>query len=133
VEVLRIPVLPVAIGIYLPVQLNACIMVGGLIRLFFDKMKDGKKKEKTISNGILFCSGMIAGEGLIGIVLAILAVVGVSEILDLSKFISLPSWALSIGSIVVFGLIILSLLKFTIWNKKSNVANDDTDVTAEVE
>jgi len=28
---------------------------------------------------------------------------------------------------------ILSLLKFTIWNKKSNVANDDTDVTAEVE
>ena len=127
VEILRIPVLPVAIGIYLPVQLNACIMVGGLIRLFFDKMKEGKKKDKTISNGILFCSGMIAGEGLVGIILAILAVVGVSEVLDLSKFITLPSWASSIGSIVVFGLIILSLLKFTIWNKKSNTVTEDTE------
>ncbi|MBR2916176.1 MAG: oligopeptide transporter, OPT family, partial [Clostridia bacterium] len=32
-EILGIPVLPFAIGIYLPVQLNACIMIGGLIRL----------------------------------------------------------------------------------------------------
>lgn len=31
VEIIRIPVLPFAIGIYLPVQLNACIMVGGLV------------------------------------------------------------------------------------------------------
>ena len=131
VEILRIPVLPVAIGIYLPVQLNACIMVGGLIRLIFDRMKEGKKKEKTISNGILFCSGMIAGEGLVGILLAVLAVVGVGEVLDLSKFISLPAWVLSIGSIVVFGLIILSLLKFTIWNKKANAITEDAEVEAE--
>ena len=46
VEILGIPVLPFAIGVYLPVQLNACIMVGGLVRLVFDKMnmKDKKKK-----------------------------------------------------------------------------------------
>jgi hypothetical protein len=133
VEILRIPVLPVAIGIYLPVQLNACIMVGGLIRLFFDKMKEGKKKDKTISNGILFCSGMIAGEGLVGILLAILAVVGVSGALDLSGIIKLPAWASNIGSIVVFGLIILSLLKFTVWNKKANTVTENTeaDITAE--
>ncbi|MBO5231644.1 MAG: oligopeptide transporter, OPT family [Clostridia bacterium] len=130
VEILRIPVLPVAIGIYLPVQLNACIMVGGLIRLFFDRMKEGKKKNNIISNGILFCSGMIAGEGLVGIVLAILAVVGVGSVLDLSGMLSaVPSWIMSVGSIVVFGLIILSLLKFTVWNKKSNakvVENTET-------
>ena len=132
VEILRIPVLPVAIGIYLPVQLNACIMVGGLIRLFFDKMKEGKRKDKTISNGILFCSGMIAGEGLIGIILAVLAIVGVDKVIDLSKFISLPSWALSIGSILVFGLIILCLLKFTIWNKNTKINDTDTDAQTEV-
>ena len=130
VEILRIPVLPVAIGIYLPVQLNACIMVGGLIRLFFDRMKEGKKKNNIISNGILFCSGMIAGEGLVGIVLAILAVVGVGSVLDLSGMLSaVPAWIMSVGSIVVFGLIILSLLKFTVWNKKSNakvVENTET-------
>ena len=33
-ELLRIPVLPFAIGIYLPVQLNACIMIGGVTLLF---------------------------------------------------------------------------------------------------
>ena len=68
VEIVGIPVLPFAIGIYLPVQLNACIMVGGLVRLVLEKMKrkDEEKKE-IINDGILFCSGMIAGEGLVGI------------------------------------------------------------------
>ena len=55
VELIGIPVLPFAIGVYLPVQLNACIMVGGIIRLFFDKMKNTEKKEKVTNNGILFC------------------------------------------------------------------------------
>ncbi len=117
VEVIGIPVLPFAIGVYLPVQLNACIMVGGIIRLFFDKMKESDKKKGIINNGILFTSGMIAGEGLVGIVLAILAVFGVGELLDLSKFINLPGWASTVGSIVVFGLMICSLLLFTIWKK----------------
>ncbi|MBQ6824989.1 MAG: oligopeptide transporter, OPT family, partial [Clostridia bacterium] len=120
VEILGIPVLPFAIGVYLPVQLNACIMVGGLIRLFFDKMKkDEEKKKGIVNNGILFCSGMIAGEGLIGILLAILAVFNVGSLLDLSGLLNLPGWISNIGSILVFGLIILSLMKFTLWNKKS--------------
>ncbi|MBQ7971445.1 MAG: oligopeptide transporter, OPT family [Clostridia bacterium] len=118
VEVIGIPVLPFAIGVYLPVQLNACIMVGGLIRLFFDKMKESDKKKGIINDGILFCSGMIAGEGLVGIVLAILAVFGVGELLDLSGLINLPGWASTIGSILVFGLMICSLLLFTIWKKE---------------
>lgn len=118
VEVIGIPVLPFAIGVYLPVQLNACIMVGGLIRLFFDKMKESDKKKGIINDGILFCSGMIAGEGLVGIVLAILAVFGVGELLDLSGLLNLPGWASTIGSILVFGLMICSLLLFTIWKKE---------------
>ncbi len=118
VEILGIPVLPVAIGIYLPVQLNACIMVGGIIRWFFDKIKDADKKEKTVSNGILFCSGMIAGEGLVGILLAVLAVFGVGELLDLSGALNLPGWAATIGAVIVFALVILSLLAFTIWKKQ---------------
>ncbi|MBQ5764982.1 MAG: OPT/YSL family transporter [Clostridia bacterium] len=125
VEILGIPVLPVAIGIYLPVQLNACIMVGGLIRLFFDKMKAGKRKDTVISNGILFCSGMIAGEGLVGILLAVFAVFGLGEVLDISGILNLPAWASNIGSILVFGLIILSLLAFTIWNKNAKKSADE--------
>ncbi|MBQ8894961.1 MAG: oligopeptide transporter, OPT family [Clostridia bacterium] len=119
VEIVGIPVLPFAIGVYLPVQLNACIMVGGLVRLFFDRMKESDKKKGIINNGILFCSGMIAGEGLVGILLAVLAVFGVGEVLDISGLLNLPVWASNIGSLVVFALVILSLLKFTLWNKKA--------------
>ncbi len=124
IEVIGIPVLPFAIGVYLPVQLNACILVGGIIRLVFDKMKMGgneEKKKAVISDGILFSSGMIAGEGLVGIVLALLAVFGVGEMLDISGILNLPAPAASIGSLVVFGLIIATLLKFTIWKKRKNV------------
>lgn len=119
IEILGIPVLPFAIGIYLPVHLNACIMVGGLIRLFFDKMKESDKKKGIINDGILFCSGMIAGEGLVGIILAILAVFGFGSFIDLSGIINLPTWASQIGSLVVFALIILCLLKFSLWKKTS--------------
>ncbi|MBR3760737.1 MAG: oligopeptide transporter, OPT family [Ruminococcus sp.] len=118
IEVIGIPVLPFAIGVYLPVQLNACIMVGGIIRLCFDKMKKEENKKKEIVNdGILFCSGMIAGEGLVGILLALLAVFGVAEAMDLSKIMNLPTVVSNIGSIVVFGLIILVLMKFSLWKK----------------
>ncbi len=119
VEILGIPVLPFAIGVYLPVQLNACIMVGGLVRLAFDKMKrKEEEKKEIISDGILFCSGMIAGEGLVGIFLALLAVVGVDKAINLSQYLNLPPVVSNIGSLVVFGLVILSLLKFSIWKKR---------------
>lgn len=119
VEVVGIPVLPFAIGVYLPVQLNACIMVGGLIRLCYDRMhKEEKEKERIISDGILYCSGMIAGEGLVGILLALLAVFGVDAVIDLSGKLNLPAAAANIGSLVVFALVILSVLKFSIWRKK---------------
>ena len=118
VEILGIPVLPFAIGVYLPVHLNACIMVGGLIRLFFDKMKREESEKNRITNdGILFCSGMIAGEGLVGILLALLAVFGIGDMIDISGLLNLPSAVSSIASLVVFALIILCLLKFTIWKK----------------
>lgn len=120
-ELVGIPVLPFAIGIYLPVQLNACIMVGGIVRLFFDKMKKEENEKKGIINdGILFCSGMIAGEGLVGILLAVLAVFGFAEVIDLSGVLGLPAPVANLASLGVFALIILSLLKFTIWKKRKN-------------
>ena len=117
-EIIGIPVLPFAIGLYLPVQLNACIMVGGLVRLFFDKMKDSDRKQKVTSNGILFCSGMIAGEGLVGILLAVLAVFNVGSLLDLSGVLNLPPWASTIGSLLMLALVIVALLRFSLWKKE---------------
>ncbi|MBQ6818970.1 MAG: oligopeptide transporter, OPT family [Clostridia bacterium] len=127
VEVVGLPVLPVAIGIYLPVQLNACIMVGGLIRWAFNKMKEGERKEKAINNGVLYCSGMIAGEGLVGILMAILAIIPVggktvADVLDLSGKLNLPGWAANAGSLVLFGIIIATLLVFCLSKGKKQAA-----------
>ncbi len=119
VEIIGIPVLPFAIGVYLPVHLNACIMVGGLIRLAVDKMKKEENEKKQITNdGILFCSGMIAGEGLVGIALALLAVFGVNKFIDISGILNLSDGVAKIAALAVFGLIILSLLKFSVWKKR---------------
>ncbi len=118
VEIIGIPVLPFAIGVYLPVQLNACIMVGGLVRLAVDKMKKDEEEKKRITNdGILFCSGMIAGEGLVGILLALLAVFGIDKVIDISGYLNLPDGVAKIAGLVVFALVILSLLKFSVWKK----------------
>lgn len=105
VEILGIPVLPFAIGVYLPVQLNACIMVGGLLRLIVNK-----RDEFKINSGILYCSGLIAGEGLSGILLAILTVLGI----DLALPVTGGMW----GSLILFLLIIFSVLIFSLWKKK---------------
>ncbi len=124
VEVLGIPVLPFAIGVYLPVHLNACIMVGGLVRLVLDKLryKDEKTKTAVVNDGVLFCSGMIAGEGLVGILLAVLAVFGLDKTLDLSAKLGIPQVASDIGGIVLFAIIILTLLKFSLWKKRDGKA-----------
>jgi len=120
VEVIGIPVLPFAIGVYLPVQLNACIMVGGLVRLALEKMKKKEEEKKAmINDGVLFCSGMIAGEGLVGILLALLAVFGFDTMIDLSAKFGLSAPFMNIGGLVLFAIIIMTLLKFSVWKKRS--------------
>ena len=113
-EILRIPVMPFAIGLYLPIYLNATIMIGGIVRGLLDRRKGVDEKTKTAqaTDGTLYCAGMIAGEGLVGILLAISAVVGIS--LDMSGVVSLGN----IGGVVLMIIMILSLLKFSIWRKK---------------
>lgn len=115
-EILRIPVMPFAIGLYLPIYLNATIMIGGVVRLLMDSRKnvDEKTKERQSTDGTLYCAGMIAGEGLVGIALAILTVFGVS--LDLSGKVNLGN----LGGVVLMVLMILSLLQFSLWKKQKN-------------
>lgn len=112
VEILGIPVLPVAIGLYLPLELSATIMIGGVIRWIVDKKSADKNGEA--SGGVLFCSGLIAGEGLVGILLAILAVVGVSSKFDLSSSVNTGR----IGGIVLLAIMIACVFVFAMPKKK---------------
>ena len=106
--------MPFAIGLYLPIYLNATIMIGGVVRMVMDARKnvDEKTKEQQSTDGTLYCAGMIAGEGLVGIALAILAVAGIS--LDVSGVVNFGN----IGGVVLMIIMILTLLKFSLWKKK---------------
>ena len=65
----RVPVMPVAIGIYLSIQLSFTIFLGGGLRLLADKYRPSASEPCT-----LLSAGMIAGEGLAGILIALLTV-----------------------------------------------------------
>ena len=112
-EILRVPVMPFAIGLYLPIYLNASIMIGGVVRMFMDRRKnvDDETKTKQTTDGTLYCAGMIAGEGLVGILLAIFAVFGIN--VSIGESVNFGN----IGGVVLMVIMILCLLKFSLWKK----------------
>ena len=69
---------------HVPLELSAPIMLGGFVKLLVEKIY-GKQNDDS-GKGILFCSGLIAGEGILGIVLAILTVTGVTDKIDVSSY-----------------------------------------------
>lgn len=115
VEILRLPVLPVAIGLYLPLELSATIMLGGALRWLVSRKRTEKEKESD--RGILFCSGLIAGEGLVGILLAILAVVGAAEAVNVSG---------TVATGMPGGLILLAIMAATILLNAFQRGGEDT-------
>ena len=122
IEILGLPVLPIAIGVYLPFHLNAGIMAGGVVRWFVEKRKysSDKAKEDAVQSGILYTSGLIAGEGIVGILLAVLAVItvgdkSVGDIINISGSFSLGN----IGGLVAFGVLLVSIVLFANKGAKS--------------
>jgi putative OPT family oligopeptide transporter len=100
-ELAGINSIPMAIGLYLPLEITAPLAFGGCVRAITDWIKNKAKNKKAESNtdkiskesennadgAVLFCSGIIAGEGLVGILLAVFAVVGFN--IDFSSRLSL--------------------------------------------
>ncbi|HEY7530567.1 MAG TPA: oligopeptide transporter, OPT family [Gemmatimonadota bacterium] len=73
VEMMGIPSLPLAIGIYLPFQLQAAIMVGGVVRWIVERRirpEPLEERREKRENGVLFSSGLIAGAALVGVLIA---------------------------------------------------------------
>jgi putative OPT family oligopeptide transporter len=120
--ILKKPVLPIAIGLYLPFSLTIPIMLGGIVHLIVDRQADEKHlvelskisdertkeskleklREKVHNKGVLFCSGLIAGEALMGIILAVFVVNGVSL-------------ALIGAPIAILGVMFFLFLAFMLW------------------
>ncbi len=76
-ELFKVPSLPAAVGLYLPLETTTPIFIGGMLRHFRDKAS-GEKKSET-DNGVLFSSGLVAGVGVIGIILAVTAIIPIAD------------------------------------------------------
>lgn len=75
---LKLPVMTIAIGFYLPISTTSIILVGALIRVFVENMsKSEKEKEFRVSNGVGLSSGLVAGGSIIGLLGIILQVTGI--------------------------------------------------------
>ncbi len=113
IELLGIASLPFAVGLYLPIHLSTPIMVGGILKgiiPYFSKTKeDLAQKEES---GILYASGLIAGEGLFGIIIATLIYFGVLSKAHTHIF-------GSITGLIFFALLTASLI-FVIFKQKKN-------------
>ena len=98
----RLHVMPIAVGIYLPLSLSVPIILGGLLHAWLNR-----KTPADSQDGLLFGSGLIAGEALMGIGLAIPATFGMSLAVDMSF---MASWVQSLISVLVFGGVFITYL-----------------------
>ncbi len=118
----RIPVLAVAVGLYLPFQLDSAIMLGGLIAWLVERHQQrgkaalGNRFQAAVNasnrNGLLFASGLITGEALIGIILAIpVAIYGSSDVMALLD--SPVSWpGILVTLLVAYALYVIARRSF---------------------
>jgi putative OPT family oligopeptide transporter len=75
---LKLPIMTVAIGFYLPIATTSIILIGALIRLFAERAsKSEQEKEVKVANGISLSSGLVAGGSIVGLIGIILQVSGV--------------------------------------------------------
>ena len=73
--ILRLPVLPFAVGVYLPLSTMAAVFVGGLTRWWLTRGDDPAEADRRREQGVLLGSGFVGGEGLTGVILAVWVVV----------------------------------------------------------
>jgi len=113
-ELLGLPVLPVAIGLYLPIHLSTPIVIGSLIRGHLDRQMEVDERsairaKSKVESGVLYASGLIAGEGLVGILLAVFAAFELN--------IALGFGFGAIGTLVCFGILTYTLMRYSILSR----------------
>ena len=112
----RVPVLAAAIGIYLPLELMVPIFLGGLLSHFVQrkhKVSDDNEEEKDRIHrpGTLFSAGLITGEALMGIAIAVPIVVsGSADVLALPEAWHFNQW---------IGLVVLAVVGWLLYRSGS--------------
>ena len=104
----KVPALPFALGMFIPIQLNIPLLVGGAVNWFVtSRSTDKKENDERGEKGTLIASGFIAGGALMGVVSALLRFVGFNPINEtwlanpLSEALSLAAYLLLIAYFIV--------------------------------
>jgi uncharacterized oligopeptide transporter (OPT) family protein len=103
-RLLSIPILPFALGLYLPLSLTTPVMLGGIVSAF---VKRRTKDKEVLQRGVLTSSGLVAGDACTGVVVALL---GVAGWVNFSAKPVLPA----IFSLIIFLLLAIGLGWFTL-------------------
>ncbi len=92
----RTPVLAVAVGVYLPLELTTPIFLGGLLAAFaarWHRTRGGSGAESERRDGLLYASGLIAGEAIVGVLVAIpIVATGRVDVLSLPLTLPFAQW-----------------------------------------
>jgi putative OPT family oligopeptide transporter len=115
-RLLSIPILPFALGLYLPLSLTTPIMIGGMVSAF---IKYRNKEKEVFQRGVLTSSGLVAGDACMGVLIALLGVGGWLKP-DAKPF--LPN----IFSLIIFICLALGLGWFTLHPPKSLMKTKDS-------
>lgn len=108
----RTPVLAVAVGIYLPIDISVPIFLGGLLSHFAGRARSQGGTESLGGRGMLFAAGMIAGESLTGVVLAIPIVAsGRADVLALPASLQLGGTGGSLLGLAMFAALAVLLYR----------------------
>lgn len=114
-NLLGVPVLAFALGMFIPLELNTPLLVGGAIAYFVSKAKDDSDAEKKAAEernnkGTLIASGFIAGGALMGVVSAVLKFCGVDGYMT--------AWAASAGAEIVGVVAYILLIAYFVYASK---------------
>ena len=104
-ELLRVPSLPFAVGVYLPVSTMTPIFVGGMLKWWLERSsRDADQASARRDRGVLLGSGFVGGEGLIGVAIAGAAFIMGAKPQGLGTGWLGPDWVVTLVSFAVFAL-----------------------------
>lgn len=110
-----LPVLPFALGLYLPLDLSMGVLAGGIIRTIIEKYSRSESEKKSkVERGVLIASGLIAGDAIIGVIIAFFAYLQI----DISFLKNAPFANSNWFALAMFLLLALITYRYTISGQK---------------
>ena len=107
---INVPALPFALGMFIPMNLNAPLVVGGLVSWAVNRHKNPEQAKANNNRGTLIASGFIAGGALMGVVSAVLAFLGCDWVLS--------GWADSMGAVYLGIAAYVAIIAYFIWHSR---------------